>query len=399
LKKVKFDLPANDPTLTAKSNRYTFLYTKENKTTAENTELASLQIELEPYHIRAADWNELFTSVSDGKNAVATAITGKGVPASGSDTFTQLASKVGSINTGTDTSDATAVAGDILASKTAYAGGKITGTLALTGNATSAQVLSGRTYYDTDAKTKRTGIMPSRDGVTDVVNTTAGAGNIWARIPSGAYVTNAVGGVGYPEVKLNDPDFIPANIPSNKNIFGLQGTMPVLGSEVYPGWRQADVFMPPTVPGRIHLRIPLGAYLTGTSEQQGQMGVYADDPDFIAENIRSGINLFGLLGTAFVGKKVASGSATLPNGNYFAVSGIGFTPSLIVGVARQNPSAFSIYSSFFTNNGTPIRSFDGGSTMYYYSNGGSGYYVNASGFALYTAYGAPGYIYDWVAVE
>ncbi|MFD1266257.1 hypothetical protein [Paenibacillus motobuensis] len=44
--------------------------------------------------------NELFTNVSDGKNAVAAAITGKGVQASGSDTFAQLAAKIGQIITG-----------------------------------------------------------------------------------------------------------------------------------------------------------------------------------------------------------------------------------------------------------------------------------------------------------
>ncbi|GIO39084.1 hypothetical protein J41TS12_39450 [Paenibacillus antibioticophila] len=44
--------------------------------------------------------NELFTSASNGKTAVAAAITGKGVPASGSDTFTQLATKIGQIVTG-----------------------------------------------------------------------------------------------------------------------------------------------------------------------------------------------------------------------------------------------------------------------------------------------------------
>ncbi|WP_342570348.1 pyocin knob domain-containing protein [Paenibacillus sp. FSL R5-0749] len=42
---------------------------------------------------------DLFTSVSDGKNAIAAAITGKGVAASGSDTFPQLATKIGQIQT------------------------------------------------------------------------------------------------------------------------------------------------------------------------------------------------------------------------------------------------------------------------------------------------------------
>ncbi|MCA1293716.1 phage tail protein [Paenibacillus sp. alder61] len=42
--------------------------------------------------------NELFTNVSDGKNTIASAITGKGVPASGSDTFSALAGKIGKID-------------------------------------------------------------------------------------------------------------------------------------------------------------------------------------------------------------------------------------------------------------------------------------------------------------
>lgn len=44
--------------------------------------------------------NEAFQSASDGKNLIATAITGKGVPASGSDTFSQLANKIEQIEVG-----------------------------------------------------------------------------------------------------------------------------------------------------------------------------------------------------------------------------------------------------------------------------------------------------------
>lgn len=46
--------------------------------------------------------NELFTSVSDGKNTVASAITDKGVPATGSDTFGELADKIGQIENNSD---------------------------------------------------------------------------------------------------------------------------------------------------------------------------------------------------------------------------------------------------------------------------------------------------------
>ncbi|MBY6878908.1 phage tail protein, partial [Clostridium botulinum] len=44
--------------------------------------------------------NELFTSASNGKTKVATAITGKGVPASGSDSYDTLSSKIKNIKTG-----------------------------------------------------------------------------------------------------------------------------------------------------------------------------------------------------------------------------------------------------------------------------------------------------------
>ncbi|MNW49253.1 hypothetical protein D3C74_266640 [compost metagenome] len=44
--------------------------------------------------------NSAFQSASDGKMQIAAAITGKGVSASGSDTFSQLATKIGQISTG-----------------------------------------------------------------------------------------------------------------------------------------------------------------------------------------------------------------------------------------------------------------------------------------------------------
>ncbi|WP_433618797.1 hypothetical protein [Paenibacillus cellulositrophicus] len=60
-----------------------------------------LAVEADATHYTdAGDFISLFTSVSNGKNAIASAITGKGVPASGSDTFSTLATKIGQISTG-----------------------------------------------------------------------------------------------------------------------------------------------------------------------------------------------------------------------------------------------------------------------------------------------------------
>jgi len=70
----------------------------------------------------------LFTSVSEGKALIASAITDKGVPTAQDAAFAEMADNIGQISTGSDTSDATATPGDILAGKTAYtAVGKVEG--------------------------------------------------------------------------------------------------------------------------------------------------------------------------------------------------------------------------------------------------------------------------------
>ncbi|MGO4347520.1 WD40 repeat domain-containing protein [Paenibacillus sp. MCAF9] len=140
--------------------------------------------------------SELFISASNGKTAVAAAVTGMGQAATGSDTHAQLAAKISAIST-----DA---------------------------NAPVAEVLLGKTYYQ--GGTKKTGTMPNRamsvmnGGYTTALSVKADAGgNLVMETPTG-YYTAGVNANGYGSVIANDPDFIAANIKAGVNVFGVNGT-------------------------------------------------------------------------------------------------------------------------------------------------------------------------------
>ena len=147
---------------------------------------------------------------------------------------------------GADLDAVTARAGDVLAGKVIVGpdGEPLTGTLALSGNASDGQVLSGQTYYDTDAKTKRTGTMPNRGTVNQ-------------------------------SLAINGSYTIPAGYHNGNG--KVTQSVKTKGAQTF-------------TPGRSNQSISANQWLSGAQTIMG-------DPNLKPENIKKGVTIFGNKGT------------------------------------------------------------------------------------------------------
>lgn len=277
---------------------------------------------------------ELFTSASDGKALVAAATTGKGVPTAADATYQVIADNIGLIETGTDTSDATSVAGDMRSGKTAYVNDvKVTGALPVRTTTPVTAVTTDVTLpagiYDNpivikgdpdklSVNIKNGVIIDGVAGKLEVIDTATAFGATASQIQSGREVfVNGVSVIGS-MIDRGTVNFTPSavaqTIPGGKHsgsgqvaavvvpaskvlqgttIAGTAGTIPAYasGSHVTTTQATSGVITSGNPNRRVYLLAPLGYF-------DGQTWVAIDTPNLKPEYLPIGINVLGTVGTS-----------------------------------------------------------------------------------------------------
>ncbi|GIQ63650.1 hypothetical protein PACILC2_22180 [Paenibacillus cisolokensis] len=326
---------------------------------------------------RKTDLDEVKQSVSDGKNQIASAITGMGQTASGSDTFAQLSGKIRDIS-----KDANAAVGDVLTGKTFYQGGvKRTGTMANRGNVTQTLTTQGQEY-------------------TIPAGYHGGAGKVTANITNLASV-NIKAGVtvgGVAGTFTNDANAAAADILSGKTAYvngsKVTGSMPS---------RTGHVTGQSVSRSGTSVRIrPQAGYYPGSTDNSVQIS----DANFIAANIKSGVSIFGLAGTlrAWNGEKKFARGSLNPTTNYFTVSGLAFTPSFVfVTVYDSNGPCYNMCAistepaAFFGRRNLRL-SYDFSTGTGYQEASDPNMDISGNSFIAYTRRPGDSYAY-WFAIE
>ncbi|GGF77167.1 hypothetical protein GCM10010912_22800 [Paenibacillus albidus] len=202
------------------------------------------------------------------------------------------------------------------------------------GTATAPQVLAGYTV-GTEAGLI-SGSMVNRTRAAAGGYTTAlsalgdSAGDIVMEPPTGYYESGKNAG-NFGTLLAYDPNFVPGSILSGRSIFGVQGSVPVIstGDDVAQGvgiWPSRDLAVYPRE-GYRKGGAGAGEIKVTSAQMQSVEG------NLRPHNIRSGVNVFGVVGTLVEGKRTASGSEevlSLGQSMWLPVIGSGFRPSQII---------------------------------------------------------------------
>lgn len=224
------------------------------------------------------------------------------------------------------------------------------------GNVTTSQVLEGYTFSN-DIDTDLVGSMINRPSQVTALSVGSSGTNKYFRIPNGAYLTNA--GSGYPEIVVSataiDSNIVSGNIKSGVTIAGVTGSSNVVNTSdavLNPQYLLAGqsgyddgVKKNGTMVDRTGDTACVSSSVSGTTLKLKASEGYRDgtndnvtitDADFIASNIISGKNIFGLAGTAtpesLGGMTAVSGSVylTYQGASDSSVIQLPYAPSRVV---------------------------------------------------------------------